>query len=71
MPTGVTNGEWLDRIQGEYLELPAVRLSGARAGRLWDVDPCTCDGLLAALVDVRFPRRESARTTRNRGGLES
>ena len=49
--------ELLDRIQGEYLEQPGLRLTEAQAQRLWDLDRTTCDALLEALVDVKFLRR--------------
>ena len=54
-------GELLDLIQGEYLELPGLRLSGAQAGQIWDTDGATCSELLAALVDVRLLRRVPGR----------
>lgn len=57
MPAGIPIVELLDRIQGEYLELPGLRLTEAQARRLWDLDRTTCDALLEALVDVRFLRR--------------
>ena len=50
-------GELLDLIQGEYLELPGLRLSGAEPGQVWDIDGAARSELLAALVDVRFLRR--------------
>ena len=54
MPTGVPIIELLDRIQGEYLELPRLRLSETQVRQLWDLDRTTCGALLEALVDVRF-----------------
>jgi hypothetical protein len=57
MPAGIPIIELLDRIQGEYLELPGLRLTEAQARRLWDIDRTTCGALLDALVDVRFLRR--------------
>ena len=57
MPAGVRIGELLDRIQGEYLELPDLRLTEGEARRLWDIDPTTCDALFGALVDVSFLQR--------------
>ncbi len=44
----------LQRIQGEYLEMPGLRLTTAQAQRLWGLDRDVCETLLAALVDTRF-----------------
>jgi hypothetical protein len=49
--------EVLQRIQGEYLEMPGLRLTAAQAQRLWGLEPETCFSLLAALVDANFLRR--------------
>lgn len=46
--------ETLERIQGEFHELPRLRLTAAQAQRLWHLDRTVCDALLAALVDARF-----------------
>jgi len=47
----------LERIQGEYLGLRGLRLTGAQAQRLWHLDRNVCDALLMALVDARFLSR--------------
>ena len=44
----------LRRIQGEFLEMPGLRLTCQQAQRLWNLDQLVCESLLAALVDVRF-----------------
>ena len=44
----------LRRIQGEFLEMPGLRLTCRQAQRLWNLDQLVCESLLAALVDVRF-----------------
>jgi hypothetical protein len=46
--------EVLQRIQGEFVEMPGLRLTGAQAQRLWGLDRDVCDALLGALVDARF-----------------
>ena len=46
--------EVLRRVQGEYLEMPGLRLTTAQAQRLWGLDPAVCESLLDALVDARF-----------------
>ena len=49
--------EWLQRIRGEYSEIPDLRLTEPQARRLWGLDPATCRALLDALVRAGFLRR--------------
>ena len=44
----------LQRIQGEFVEMPGLRLTTAQAQRLWGLDRDACDALLGALVDAKF-----------------
>ena len=44
----------LQRIQGEFLEMPGLRLTPAQAQRLWGLESDVCDALLGALVDAKF-----------------
>jgi hypothetical protein len=44
----------LNRVQGEFLEMPGLRLTGAQARRLWGLDAAICEALLGALVDANF-----------------
>src|SRR5688572_22390494 len=44
----------LRRVQGEYIEMPGLRLTPAQAQRLWGLDRNACDTLLGALVDAKF-----------------
>lgn len=44
----------LRRVQGEYIEMPGLRLTPAQAQRLWGLDRAACDTLLGALVDAKF-----------------
>ena len=46
--------EVLQRIQGEFIEMPGLRLTASQAQRLWGLDREVCDALLGALVDARF-----------------
>ena len=46
--------EMLRRVQGEFLEMPGLRLTGPQARRLWGLDATACDSLLGALVDAKF-----------------
>ena len=47
----------LQRIRGEYLEMPGLRLTTAQAQRLWGIDQVTCVMMLEALVEARFLSR--------------
>jgi hypothetical protein len=42
------------RVQGEFLEMPGLRLTEPQARRLWGLDAASCDALLGALVDANF-----------------
>jgi hypothetical protein len=44
----------LNRVQGEFLEMPGLRLTGAQARRLWGLDAAICEALLGVLVDAKF-----------------
>ncbi len=41
-------------IRDDYMTLPGLSLTRNQARRLYSLDPVVCDGVLAALVDVRF-----------------
>ncbi|MGH9256674.1 MAG: hypothetical protein ACRD3C_19110 [Vicinamibacterales bacterium] len=49
----------LRRVQGEYLEMPGLRLTPAQAQRLWGLDRAACDAVLDALVNAKFLFRNS------------
>jgi hypothetical protein len=49
--------ELLRRIQGEFLEMPGLRLTVSQAQRLWGLGPSVCDAVLAALVETKFLTR--------------
>jgi hypothetical protein len=42
------------RVQGEFLEMPGLRLTPEQARRLWRLDEQACDEVLGALVESRF-----------------
>jgi hypothetical protein len=46
--------EVLQRIQGEYVEMPGLSLTAAQAQRLWGLERDVCNALLGALVDAKF-----------------
>lgn len=52
----------LQRIRGEFLEMPGLCLTPGQARRLWNLDAASCDALLQALVAAEFLRRTSSGT---------
>jgi hypothetical protein len=44
----------LQRIQGEFIEMPGLCLTASQAQRLWGLDRDFCGRLLDALVDANF-----------------
>jgi hypothetical protein len=46
----------LERIRGEYLALPGLRLTVAQARRMWTLEDRECADLLSALVESGFLR---------------
>ena len=52
--------EVLRRVQGEFMEMPGLRLTEAQACRLWGLDQAACGALLGALVDAKFLYRTHA-----------
>ena len=42
------------RIQGEFLEMPGLRLTEPQARRLWALEPSLCSAVLTELVDNGF-----------------
>ena len=46
--------DMLRRVQGEFLEMPGMRLTEAQAQRLWGLDAVACRALLGVLVDAKF-----------------
>jgi hypothetical protein len=49
----------LQRVCGEFLEMPGLRLTCKQAQRLWGLDERTCRELLEYLVDAKFLRPSS------------
>jgi hypothetical protein len=42
------------RVQGEFLEMPGLRLTESQARRLWALEPSICTAILTELVDSGF-----------------
>lgn len=49
--------EVIQRIQGEFVEMPGLCLTAPQAQRLWGLDRDVCEALLGALVDAKFLSR--------------
>jgi len=49
--------ELLQRIKGEFLEMPGLRLTPVQARRLWGLELATCQTLLDSLVEASFLKR--------------
>ncbi|MGE5359083.1 MAG: hypothetical protein ACM3NQ_08685 [Bacteroidales bacterium] len=49
--------ELLQRVRGEYLEMPGLRLTTEQAKRLWSLDLRTCRSILDTLVEAKFLAR--------------
>ena len=47
----------LDRVRGEYREVPGLRLTPSQARRLFEVEPSECAAMLDALVTENFLSR--------------
>jgi hypothetical protein len=47
----------VQRVRGEFLEMPGLRLTPQQARRLWRLDESACNAVLGALVESRFLAR--------------
>ena len=56
-PAGVLTDALLQRIRGEFREMPGLTLTLGQASRLWSLDPVACDVALRVLVEERFLTR--------------
>ena len=45
---------FVERVRGEFREMPGLALTLAQAGRLWSLDLSTCADVLARLVSAGF-----------------
>ena len=49
--------ELLQRVEGEYREMPGLSLTMSEAERLWGLDRATCASVLTTLIERRFLRQ--------------
>lgn len=52
----------VNRVRGEFIEMPGLQLTPAQASRLWGLDTAACRSIINALVDVSFLRWTSRGT---------
>ena len=50
-------GRLVDRVRGEFNEMPGMQLTEAQAARLWGVEPTECRNVVDVLVGASFLRR--------------
>ena len=50
------HGTLIERIQGEYREMPGLSLTEAQAGRMWGLDRSATVQVLGHLVSLNFLR---------------
>jgi hypothetical protein len=56
----------VERIRGEFLEMPGLRLTVQQASRLWGLDPVCCRTVIDFLIETEFLRWTSGgRIARN------
>jgi hypothetical protein len=60
MTSGTIDENILQRIRGEFLEMPGLCLTPGQARRLWNLEAAPCEALLKALVADAFLRRTPA-----------
>jgi hypothetical protein len=49
----------LERVRGEYLEMPGLNLTSDQVQRLCGIEPTMCERVLKALVEASFLRLRS------------
>lgn len=54
--------ELLQRIEGEYREMPGLSVTAPQAQRLWGLDSTTCSSVLMMLVQRGTLRRTASGT---------
>lgn len=50
----------LDRVRGEFLEMPGLRLTMPQAARLWGLDGPACEAVVDTLVRSEFLQRTAS-----------
>jgi hypothetical protein len=47
----------VERVRGEFNEMPGLQLTVAQAARLWGLDVAACTNVIDTLVETAFLRR--------------
>lgn len=50
----------LERVRGEFLEMPGLRLTLPQAARLWGLDLTSCEAVMDVLIRSEFLRRTTS-----------
>jgi hypothetical protein len=58
----------VERIRGEFNEMPGLQLTIAQAARLWGMEVAACRSVVDALVDASFLRWTPAGRVARRDG---
>ena len=61
-PAGTSLRDLLNRVVGEYNEMPGMCVTRPQAQRLWGLDSTTCELVLMTLVERGILRRTSRGT---------
>ena len=56
VPEQIRDDEVLRRVQGEFLEMPGLRLTVTQASRLWGLDEGSCRRVIDVLIGTSFLR---------------
>lgn len=56
MPAELFVMEWIERVRGEYLEMPGLSLTRPQMLRLWHLDSSVCDAVVETLIASHFLR---------------
>ena len=46
----------VNRVRGEFIEMPGLRLTLPQASRLWGLEPSACENVIDVLVRAAFLR---------------
>jgi hypothetical protein len=55
-PACMDLGSMVERVRGEFNEMPGLQLTEAQAARLWGLEPGACRRVVKELVDSEFLR---------------
>ena len=50
----------VERVRGEFLEMPGLRLTIPQAARLWGLDRLSCEAVVDVLIRSEFLQRTAS-----------